>query len=323
MTNCLARSTGMAAMRRNAKKENRRASFYFPLEEDCDTHRLVALALASPYLISMLAALTQFLGDRPSFYYPPEQVLTMKERFHLETPELLRLMVQVIRQFAVVPISNFRVGAAALGSSGAIYCGVNMEWTRVAFAQTVHAEQCCLTNAWHHREPRILMLAASEPPCGHCRQFMNELCGCENLQVISKDSAPMPLHDLLPKDFGPAALEMRGIDATWQGPALRPVGSPKVPADLLQAALEAAQRAHVPYGTGPSGSRSTPLRHLLGCPLENAAYNPTFSPLQVALVRMHCDHKPWTASPRRPASCLVSSPQAPYHVVSIERVPSN
>eukprot|EP00708_Paratrimastix_pyriformis_P003532 GAFH01002314.1.p1 GENE.GAFH01002314.1~~GAFH01002314.1.p1 ORF type:complete len:302 (-),score=38.84 GAFH01002314.1:301-1095(-) len=264
----------------------------------------------------------------------------MKERFHLETPELLRLMVQVIRQFAVVPISNFRVGAAALGSSGAIYCGVNMEWTRVAFAQTVHAEQCCLTNAWHHREPRILMLAASEPPCGHCRQFMNELCGCENLQVISKDSAPMPLHDLLPKDFGPAALEMRGIDATWQGPALRPVGSPKVPADLLQAALEAAQRAHVPYGTGPSGvALHTPYGIYSGAPLENAAYNPTFSPLQVALVRMHCDHKPldciteavMVESPTGMVTYAaqarellgVIAPQAPYHVVSIERVPSN
>ncbi|MBP5211685.1 MAG: hypothetical protein J6Z30_02390, partial [Pyramidobacter sp.] len=40
-----------------------------------------------------------------------------------------------------VPISNFRVGAAALGASGRVWLGANQEFAGLPLNFTVHAEQ--------------------------------------------------------------------------------------------------------------------------------------------------------------------------------------
>lgn len=45
---------------------------------------------------------------------------------------------------------------------------------RLAFMQ-IHAEQCLLLNCLLHGEQSIRILAVSEAPCGHCRQFYAEL----------------------------------------------------------------------------------------------------------------------------------------------------
>ena len=62
-----------------------------------------------------------------------------------------------------------------LGSSGALYVGVNLEFVRLPLYNSVHAEQFLLVNALHHGEREIRRLAVSAAPCGHCRQFYSEL----------------------------------------------------------------------------------------------------------------------------------------------------
>ena len=46
--------------------------------------------------------------------------------------------------FAGAPVSRFRVGAVALGRSGALYAGANLELTALPLAASVHAEQAAV-----------------------------------------------------------------------------------------------------------------------------------------------------------------------------------
>src|SRR4030081_3775653 len=73
------------------------------------------------------------------------------------------------------PISNFRVGAIALGRSGALYAGANLEFPGQSLSFTVHAEQAAVYNAWLHGETGVTLIASTAHPCGYCRQFLNEL----------------------------------------------------------------------------------------------------------------------------------------------------
>ena len=66
--------------------------------------------------------------------------------------ERLRLVKVVI--FTLVRIKNFRV---------------------VAWFKTIHAEQSAISHAWLRNESRITDIVVNYTPCGHRRQFMNEL----------------------------------------------------------------------------------------------------------------------------------------------------
>ncbi len=65
--------------------------------------------------------------------------------------------------------------AVALGASGRIFFGVNLEFARLPLYNSVHAEQFLVANALHHGERELRKLAVSAAPCGHCRQFFSEL----------------------------------------------------------------------------------------------------------------------------------------------------
>lgn len=72
-------------------------------------------------------------------------------------------------------ISNFQVAAAAVGFSGNIYIGVNLETPLSTLAHTVHAEQFVIVNAHKSKETGLKRFVVSDFPCGHCRQFLYEL----------------------------------------------------------------------------------------------------------------------------------------------------
>jgi cytidine deaminase len=86
--------------------------------------------------------------------------------------------------FAKPPISNFRVGAIARGTSGKLYYGTNVEFAGEALSFTVHAEQSAVVNAWMSGETGIDVVATSAAPCGYCRQFLNELVTARELLVV-------------------------------------------------------------------------------------------------------------------------------------------
>lgn len=97
-----------------------------------------------------------------------------------------------------------------VGNSGAIYLGVNLEFTGMPLNASVHGEQFANANARGHGETGIVAIALSAPPCGHCRQFLNELAERESLQFIIEDSPPQTLSNLLPQAFGPNNLGLEG-----------------------------------------------------------------------------------------------------------------
>jgi cytidine deaminase len=103
--------------------------------------------------------------------------------------------------------SNFRVGAAVLGSNGAITVGCNVE--NASFGLTICAERNAIFGAIASGARAIVALALYTPtprlvtPCGACRQVLAELgrdaqvrCTCDGPDVTT-----FTLESLLPHRF--------------------------------------------------------------------------------------------------------------------------
>jgi cytidine deaminase len=111
------------------------------------------------------------------------------------------------REFAVAPYSNFRVGAALLASSGAVFTGCNVE--NASYGLTVCAERVALLKALSEGERSFAMIVvaadtiAPTPPCGPCRQLLWEYCG--DIPVVLANLTSVTgrhqLRDLLPFPF--------------------------------------------------------------------------------------------------------------------------
>ena len=130
--------------------------------------------------------------------------ITTKKRAELEsalgvnTSQLLRLFMERGRHSARPQISRFLVGAAALGATGDIFVGVNVEFGGCHLGATLHAEQFLVLNAMGAGETRLIELATSSCPCGHCRQFLNELPRAAELVVHMGSAGRTTLGALLP-----------------------------------------------------------------------------------------------------------------------------
>jgi cytidine deaminase len=130
-------------------------------------------------------------------------------------PELLDRLVAAARDasgFAYCPYSRFRVGAAVLGGSGAIYSGCNVE--NASFGLTICAERSAVARAVASGETALNAVVVYTPtgsptaPCGACRQVLAEfgptmdcVCVCDGDGRITA-----ALSHLLPESFGPRAL---------------------------------------------------------------------------------------------------------------------
>jgi len=205
-----------------------------------------------------------------------------------ENATVERVMVRLLpiaRDYARPPISNFHVGAVGLGASGALYLGANFEVGGNALNQTIHGEQSVVANAFSHQERGLTALAVTDAPCGHCRQFLNELTGGLKLQIIVPDQKSRTLEDLLPSSFGPQDLGVTG--GLLNSPPAELHLTSRAKDALAQDALVAASRAYAPYTKAHSGCAVLfkSGRSYNGAYLENAAFNPSLSPLQSALVR--------------------------------------
>ncbi|MGB0413911.1 MAG: cytidine deaminase [Coraliomargarita sp.] len=208
-----------------------------------------------------------FCGYLRGTKQPPEQL----------APQLLELA----KCFAETPVSGFHVGAVALGSSGRIYLGANLEFSGAPLSASLHAEQSAILNAWMHGEPSIERLIVSETPCGHCRQFLNELSEVEQL-VIEFGGAAYKLWDLLPQAFGSTRKAGHGLldSPSKQLACIRPVQG-----DLHQRAINAAERSYVPYSEGYAGFALTCTdgKTYGGRSAESAAFNPSVPAVTCAL----------------------------------------
>ncbi len=104
--------------------------------------------------------------------------------------------------------SNFHVGAALLTENGKVYLGGNIESSSYSLA--ICAERTALFKAISEGERKFKAIAVASddknfcPPCGSCRQVINDLCG--NIDVImineKEELKVKKVSELLPLPFG-------------------------------------------------------------------------------------------------------------------------
>lgn len=232
----------------------------------------------------------------------------------LTVPQLLPSLLKSAQDLACPPISKFPVGAVGLASDGRVFFGGNVEFPGLSLHHTIHAEQFLITNlAAHGGGARLMYLAVSAAPCGHCRQFLQELRGISETQIVITDQ-PLenpdykPISSILPIPFGPYdlldqetplilekhdnLLSLRDDKLIIQNE--NKLDLPNGYHDLIEknentlktAALAAARGSHSPYSGCPSGVALMDCEGKVykGSYMESAAYNPSVMPVQAALV---------------------------------------
>lgn len=216
-----------------------------------------------------------------------EQVNTLLQCLDMTLEQLMKALLPLAAAISVTPVSNFQVGAVAEGGSGNLYLGANLEFAQHPLKVTVHAEQCVVTNAWHQGETRLTRLLVDEAPCGHCRQFLNELNQVEDMMIVI-DRTPKGsvksynMADLLPDAFGPVDL---GIKERLMSQTAFPLNLDSGD-DLVKAALEAASKSYAPISQSRAGValRLSNGNIVTGRYGENAAFNPGISAMESAAV---------------------------------------
>ncbi|MBI6550385.1 cytidine deaminase [Xenorhabdus lircayensis] len=214
-----------------------------------------------------------------------EQVESVKQISGFDDHALALALLPLAAVCSIAPISHFYVGAIARGKSGNLYFGANMEFAGVPLQQTVHAEQSAITHAWLRGEKKLVSITINYSPCGHCRQFMNELNSGTQLAVYLPNRPRLTLADYLPEAFGPRDLIDTPLllDTVNHGHQLATSDA------LVQAALDAANLSHAPYSQSHAGIalQDEQGKVYTGRYAENAAFNPSLPPLQAALIFMN------------------------------------
>jgi cytidine deaminase len=130
----------------------------------------------------------------------------------METNDLI-VEANKAREFAYVPYSNFKVGAALLSREGQVFHGCNIE--NAAYGMTNCAERTALFKAYSEgitQFDSLVVVADTDrpvPPCGACRQVISELCDPEMEVVLTNlkgDVQKVLVKDLLPGAFSPQDL---------------------------------------------------------------------------------------------------------------------
>lgn len=140
------------------------------------------------------------------------------------TDAALCRMALSARERAYAPYSGYRVGAALLCASGAVYTGCNIE--NAAYTPTVCAERTAIFSAVCAGERHFCAIAVAggmgsepisggAPPCGVCRQVMAEFCDSDfRILIVTGENIfrEETLGALLPGAFGPHNLRSAPSD---------------------------------------------------------------------------------------------------------------
>jgi cytidine deaminase len=193
--------------------------------------------------------------------------------------------LQLAQSFARPRQSAFSVGAIAVDTHGNGYPGANCEWPERGMQQTIHAEQSAVLNAWMGGASGICELWVSAMPCGHCRQFLQEIPEPEKLRIIvaGESEQCFTLTDLLPHPFRLTSAK----PVAW-GQAF-----PEYPQSASAEQHEAWWQSVSSQAKGAYSGESTLvlLSHpqtaatVVGVAFESAAYNPGISAETSALSR--------------------------------------
>jgi homotetrameric cytidine deaminase len=131
----------------------------------------------------------------------------------MDGPQVLLRAAEVAMRNAYAPYSQFKVGAAVRGASGAIYAGANAE--NAAYPQSQCAEASALGALVAAGESEITAAAVVAErveqcaPCGGCRQRLAEFADVDTPVYLGRPGARpkmVTVGELLPGSFGREAL---------------------------------------------------------------------------------------------------------------------
>lgn len=219
---------------------------------------------------------------------PADELQELGRETGLDDDALILECLVWARRWARPLISDYHVGAAVLGGSGALYLGANIEFESLPLCETIHAEQAAIVHAWIAGETRLVAIAASAAPCGFCRQFMLELP--EPRPPILVGGPATSIDALLPAHFGPVELGRAPtlLRAGPHGLRLSDDGDDGKDA-LVRLALAAADRSSAPYteSFAAVGLATSDDSRFAGGVVESVAFNPTLGPMQAAVIALH------------------------------------
>lgn len=114
--------------------------------------------------------------------------------------------------FAYIPYSHYRVGAALRSKDGTIFTGCNVE--NSAYPACICAERTALVKAISEGiqsfDALVVATANGGSPCGHCRQMLFEFAPDMTVLLVDFSGTvhvATTLRDLLPYGFGPHGME--------------------------------------------------------------------------------------------------------------------
>ncbi len=134
---------------------------------------------------------------------------------YMEETALLEMLSGAMnaRETAYAPYSKFKVGAAAMGGSGKVYFGCNVE--NASYSLSVCAERVAILRAVFEGETQIraLVVVAGEDeiarPCGACLQVLSEFASKDGPTVIVAAAADGAYDTLSLDDYLPMRFELR------------------------------------------------------------------------------------------------------------------
>jgi cytidine deaminase len=117
------------------------------------------------------------------------------------------------RDYAHVPFSKFKVGAAIEDETGRIFTGCNIE--NATYGLTICAERVAVFKAISEGARKFTRIAVAAdtdvltPPCGACRQILWEFCGDIELTLVNLQgkTETFRLKELFPRPFDASFLE--------------------------------------------------------------------------------------------------------------------
>ena len=222
-----------------------------------------------------------------------ENVLRISEEFGLDNDQIMESFRPYSKIFSKAPISNYNVGAVCKGSSGNLYFGSNIEILNESLSFTLHAEQAAIINAWNNGEKQIRYINVGGSPCGHCLQFLNELNNADSLVIVNPNGQNFRIRDLLTLAFGPKNLGVKaGLLSNQNNDLELDIESQD---KLIKQALLAAKNSYAPYSKSYSGLAvmTKDSRVFYGSYAENAAFNPSVSPVESTLSSLNLSQVPF------------------------------
>ncbi|GLP96485.1 cytidine deaminase [Paraferrimonas sedimenticola] len=233
--------------------------------------------------ISLADALSSMLGEGVTHCFSATQFQTLQEISGMGQVELSQALLPFAASYSQPFVSGFKVGALAQDDQGRWFIGANLEIPNEALNHSLHAEQSVLHNAWCHGARRLLHITINASPCGHCRQFLNEVADGAAMQV-SIPQGQRQLGQLLPDSFTPADLGVEQPLLVHHGAELAHDSEDT----LTQLAITQANASYAPYSKNYAAIalETASGQQFFGRYAENAAYNPSLMPVQGALSQM-------------------------------------